>query len=256
MTDYYLRIKEPTILSFYENPYRKCASIWVDDRGHDEKGSQYLIFNESLFFCGSAVRLSDRGELIINKEKSSSLGINNNIIIRGVELHEGRVRHFINTEIEEDKLEEYIIGEKFNISIDWHFRYMQMKLHSASNIIHSFLLEDDFIAAGKPLRKVLYNTYGVIMVPKIPLPMQKRFKALSEKINLFISKEYEIKNFTKTDKFNSKPVRYWQCSKYEMVCDGVHPYNTNEIPQIAIAQKDNNEEVAIYFAIPDKRLDG
>lgn len=244
MNDYYLRINEPTLLEFYDDPYKKCCVSWIDDRGVSESGEQFLIFSNTVFYPEHHNRIGDSGVILIDTQNMIE-NINKDIVISKAVLQNNKVLHFIKNDITPEVIEEVLIGNKYEIKIDWNTRYRQMKLHSISNIIESILC-DEFGCQDNTFLKYIYGSYGVLKIPKNRYYKKERIIDVFNKVVEFVHGNYEISSHLETNDHNISK-RYWICSSYKLICDGVHPYRTNEIKDVALSKRVEGEDIIIYY---------
>ena len=240
-----MKINVLTDKIYYQNRYQKETIVWVDDYGIDEDGKHYLIFSETVFFPKGGGQKGDKGTLYLNDEIVSKTSLPNEISIIDTRKRDERILHYINTNINKEIYEDYIIGSQFNTKLDWSFRYQQMKLHSIAHLHHCFLEKVLGHNIDFPIYSEMMSDYGINRYPMADIiDKETEYRVLNE-LNIFLSESHEILVYQNSDKNHPDWYRWWECGEWKIPCGGIHPLNTNEIgcADIDILSKKGNTTV-------------
>lgn len=250
MQDLRTRPNEPTAKSFYEDRYLTEAHVWIDDHGKDEKGRQYLIFSDTIFYPHGGGQKGDRGYIEIPADISEATGLPPSLNITDTRKVGDFIRHILETEVAEDILEDHIIGDrKFKICIDWDFRFTQMRLHTTAHLLHCFLESVLDQKIEFPSYSELMEDFGINRYPIPKLLSPEQLNEVLERQNAWTAGGHDIKIYANDDPNFPEWYRWWECDEYKIPCGGVHPNNTNEVGKIVAGVKSKKGNTSIRFSL-------
>lgn len=239
----YIDPKSETKLLYYEDMYlsESTANI-INIKTIDNQ--KYLILDQTIFFPEGGGQPSDTG--IISKNNQSS-----NVI--SLKYKDNQVLHLIDSD-------NFEIGDKVNLKINWENRYKYMKIHSAGHLLHEALMEIDpsLIAQKGYHHDNAYLIYqGKISQEKIN-SIEIKLKELIIK-NLPILCDYtDIETLSK-DALSvpknlplNKKLRRLKIGNYPSMADGgIQVKSTQEIGDIKITSIENlpDNQVKINYQV-------
>ncbi len=242
-----LKVKENTVLDFYNDFYKKEDTCWIDDYGKDEKG-YYLIFSNTIFYPHGGGQKGDRGKVLIpdNFFNNKTTALN---IIDTRKYHEkdiSLIKHYIDTDLNDEYIEK-LLGNKFTIKLDWNFRFTQMRLHAIAHILHFFI--EKYASKKIPYPKIsdLSPTNGLNSYEGKNLISEEKFNLAVSDFNEWIKKDHSIKTYSDPKKENN--FRIWECSNWKVPCGGTHLQNTQEIGEIKATLTLKKKSTNILFSL-------
>lgn len=252
MTDYYLRPHEPTVKKFYEDRYVTKTGAWIDDHGVDDKGRQYIILSETVFYPNGGGQKGDRGVIKLTPEISKAIGLPEEIPIIDTRKDKDFIRHHIGVEIPTEIMEKHIIGvQKFEIEIQWSFRYLQMRHHTIAHLLHIFIEKELGKEIEYPSYSELMEDFGVNRYPIENMLTQDQFQHAVSQLNNWMAEDHHIDIYQNEDPSKPDWFRWWECNKWKIPCGGVHPNNTNEVGQFTAKLKCKQGNTSMTFQITE-----
>ena len=245
-----MRPNEPTAKYFYSDGYSSESSVWIDDHATNDLGQQYLIFNETIFYPHGGGQKSDRGVIDIPDDISKSTGLPNTIRIVDTRKEGDFIRHFLEAPIDENILEEYIIGDrKFKIRIDWGFRYTQMRLHTIAHLLHYFMERVLDTKIEFPTYSELMEGFGINRYPEMDLVSTDQLASVLNEQNAWMRESHPIATYANEDSSFPDWYRWWECGAFKIPCGGIHPHNTNEIGPVEATVSSKKGNTSIRFSL-------
>lgn len=250
MNNFKVSPNEASEKEFYADAYQKESLVWVDGYGHDAEKGKYLIFSKTIFYPNGGGQKGDRGVLVLSPDVSEQIGTPGELPIVDTRKSEDVIQHFIGIDIENDVLDDYIIGaEEFKISIDWDYRFTQMRLHSAAHFLHCFVEKILGKSVDFPSYSELFDDRGV---NRYSLPHVLNKEQLEEAVtalNDWTAHGHIIKTYPSDNPKDPEWFRWWECAEYKIPCGGLHPMNTNELGNISATMKAKKDATSITFRL-------
>jgi alanyl-tRNA synthetase len=203
-------------LLYYENAYLKeCKSKILDAFESDEK--YFIRLDNNIFYPQGGGQKGDKGVILVNNETYQ--------VINCVKDDEKNPLIILDKNCPKDN-----IGKTVLCSLNWEYRYFQMKMHTSLHLLH-YLLEKYYAKAiDYPISSNIEDDFAYNKYP-MELINDEVINYLNIEMNkLTISKSEVI---TYPDKDNSH-YRYWKCLDYIIPCGGVHVSCLNEIGKIMV----------------------
>lgn len=147
--------------------------------------------------------------------------------------------------VTEEALPEDAFGQKADCTLDWNFRFKQMRLHSAAHLHHCML------------EKVLNRT----LKPPKTSDIQdgnayNRYEDSSITLEAVEAANLEFKNFINAGaKIETVPdpekdgFRWWHCLSWKIPCGGTHVSNASEIGDLEISYSTKKGNQTVSFLI-------
>ncbi|MCW1296449.1 MAG: alanyl-tRNA editing protein [Candidatus Parvarchaeota archaeon] len=192
---------------FYEDVYMKE----FDAKVIEINGNQ-VVLDQTCFYPQGGGQVGDTGEI-------------NGIKVVNTIKEGDKVIHILERE------PNFKVGDIVHGKIDWERRYKIMRLHSAAHIVY-YVMQAIFgpdckvASPGIVDDKKDRNDY---LIEEIDT---EKLKAVEEKANQIIAKNYEIERAREPD---NPDIWYWKIEIFpKMHCLGTHVKNTSEIGQIRV----------------------
>ncbi len=210
-----------------------------------KKGSHWeLVLDQTIFYPQGGGQLSDKGII-----KS----LNAEFTVTHVRMHETEVIH-------EGKLKgELKKSDQVDCAVDWNWRYLNMRRHSAGHILHDVVMQTVF--GLKPLKadhgKQMFIEYQGNINPKLKETLEKQTNMLvaaEENITTeFVTYEDLLKKVQVVPEHlpKNKPLRIMQIDNNPPVPDGgTQVKNTADVGRITIVKIESlGDNTKIYYEI-------
>jgi len=228
----YIDPKTPTVLAYYANMYQtEIDATIIDIRSNN------IILDKTIFFPEGGGQPSDIGTI-------------NNIPVTKLQYKDEQVIHQIENN-------QFSIGDKVKLKIDWDSRLKYMKIHSAGHLLHEVLTEiyPTIIPQKGYHHDEAYLIYQGQIESKDINKIESQFNKNVEE-NLSILCDYtDIETLTKDARSIPKnlplhkKLRRLKIGDYPSMADGgIQVKTTQEIGKIKISSIDNNDiQVTIHY---------
>lgn len=183
----------------------------------EEDGRCTIMINDNICYPHGGGQKGDRGVLIIEGEEYIVLDT-----IKDKYSDEG-VLLITKSLIPEDKK-----GKEIIFKLDWNFRYVQMRLHTAVHFHHCMMEKVAGKTISPPKTSDIQEGFAFNRYSKGEVT-----QGLIEKANVEFLKAVEagadVKTYPDT---NKKGFRWWECLGYKIPCGGTHVANIKEIGEV------------------------
>lgn len=216
--DNYLKDVDTTISSLYEADGHCCVQL-----------------DDEIFYPHGGGQKGDRGVLTVGNQE------------------------FMVTNTVKDKFGEAVLvvephipyelqNEKVHASINWEFRYRQMRLHTCVHLHHVVLERVAEKSIPHPQTSSIedgfaFNRYdGSDFDVSIIEEANRRFQEI-------IKTDLDVKTYPDEQK---KGYRWWECDGYRIPCGGVHIHKLNEIGNVDISFSTKKRKITVKFTLADE----
>lgn len=239
-----MKVRIPTELSFYGDTSKLSMDAFIDDICIHEKFGPYVILSKTLFYPQGGGQKGDIGHIEIDSDIASKCNLPTTIKVTGTKKDAGFVLHLIDTDYDQQKCDEHLVGNKISMSIDWDFRLKQMRLHSIAHLIHFFTEKVHGKELPYPISSDLQDGFGINRYAKPDLVPNESSEEIKKMLFDFNNEEHEITTFPHKEKDG---FRYWQCSDYVVPCGGAHLTNTSQIDDFSVIVSTKKGKTSVRF---------
>ena len=234
---------EATIMRFYEDLYATTFDTVVVGAGRDDKDTPYIVLAETIFHPHGGGQKGDRGSLTIaapiGTDSPREYQVTDTRGEKG-----GVIRHLLGSYTEFEGTD--VIGRPASLHLNWDFRSNQMRLHSASHLLHIFM--ERSLGQTLPYPKIadILEDHGLNVYDGILGISPEQMEAIVHELNRFLAKGVAIK--TAPDPSNPA-YRFWQCDDVVIPCGGTHPLNTTEIGQVVATVSSKKGSTKVHITV-------
>jgi alanyl-tRNA synthetase/misacylated tRNA(Ala) deacylase len=218
---------------FHSDPYaRELASVVIQSR--EAEGRCLAEVDPILFHPKGGGQKGDRGTLQVGEAVYNVLDtLRSETSGTGIALVTDRL------------VPETAWGQPAQLTLDWAFRYRQMRLHSAAHLHHCML--EQVLGRTLPPPKTsniedgfAYNRYPEdLFAPEAVDPASAALLAM-------ISEGAPVGGHADPER---EGVRYWTCAGFTIPCGGTHVRDIAELAGLAIEFKVKKKELTITFTL-------
>ncbi len=234
-----------TKLIFLSDSYRqndRVKIVSVEERGKDT----LVVLDQTIFYPQGGGQPSDRGEIV---------GPNGRAKVKHVRMHGDNVVHEC---VVEGQLN---TGDEVECTIDWDWRYRNMRRHSAGHIVHEavMLVAPQLIPIKGKHSSPSYIEYkGSLTIDKAR-EIELKTNEIVQK-NLALTTEFvtleELKaraSYVPEHLPTNKPLRILAINGFQPIPDGgTQVISTSEVGPITMAKIENSDNmVRVYYAIDE-----
>lgn len=204
---------------FYEAPYDTVAQARIDSIDQDEHLQKFVTLNRTLFHPQGGGQKGDRGSISL---------LTGQVLVVGDTRKDGDViRHYL-AEESVALSDSLAAGLDVELRLDWPSRYQQMRIHSASHLIHCFLEQVVGQVLPAPRQSPLGPEGGENHYDYADLFDEHTLEEATDQMNQFISNgNHAI--VTVPDDERGPDFRWWKCEGWSIPCGGVHPRDAAEV---------------------------
>ncbi|MCZ6534241.1 MAG: alanyl-tRNA editing protein [SAR324 cluster bacterium] len=234
---------------YHRNPYRREIEIWVDTLGEHPRFGQYLLFSDSIFHPHGGGQKGDRGLLHLGGEVAEALGCPSDLPLTDTRRENRDNLHVLGSALDNERAHQHLVGSRlFRLTLDWEFRYRQMRLHSAAHLLHCFVERVLGNSIPFPETSDLQPEYGLNRYETKGLLMEEQVREAEQQLNLFTAEGHAISTSADPEK---EGFRYWHCEDWIIPCGGTHLRNTNEIGEVRVSLGLKRGRTSLTFTLTD-----
>jgi alanyl-tRNA synthetase len=202
---------------FHDSPYDTVAEAMIESVDIDERSLPFITLTRTLFYPQGGGQKGDRGTVVLPSGLVVSIGDTRK---------EGDIiRHYPSEEAQVE------VGTPIEMRLDWESRYQQMRIHSASHLIHCFMEEVVGKALPPPRQSPLGPEGGENHYDYADLFDESVLNEATGRMNAFVAGgSHEI--VTMADESQGTDFRWWKCEDWSIPCGGVHPKDAAEIGEV------------------------
>jgi Ser-tRNA(Ala) deacylase AlaX len=235
--------------AYHRDPYRSEMDVWVDALGTDERFGQYLILSDTICHPHGGGQKGDRARLLLDAETAGVLGSGEALPLLDTRRDKRGTLHILGTPLAEDKAHEALVGAReFRLSLDWDFRYRQMRLHSLAHLLHCFVERVLEREVPYPETSDLQPDFGLNRYEIRELLSEAQVEAAVWQLNAFTAEGHPIRTFPDAEK---EGYRYWQCGEWTIPCGGTHLRDTEEIGNARAALSLKRGRTSLTFSLAE-----
>lgn len=220
---------------YHEDSYKKeittkIKSVFVED------GKTFAVLEDNIFYPQGGGQKGDRGTIELDQKK---ITVVNTI----------KDPHASNTALLEivDGLTEDDAEQEVTATLNWDFRYSQMRLHTTVHYIHILIEKVLGKAIDYPITSDIQDgfAYNRYENQEITAEIVTQVKAELLKV---ISKAHEVTTYPDELK-GDEGYRWWESNGHKIPCGGTHVANTKEVGNVEItfSQKKGTQTVKVIL---------
>ncbi|MCW5770663.1 MAG: alanyl-tRNA editing protein [Rhodospirillaceae bacterium] len=210
---------------FHDDAYRKTATATIQLVAADPKGRPALLLDRTIFYPQGGGQKGDRGSITFPFEID---GIGTEAKIADTTKKGGDIFHVLADAETAAVLMQQGEIEGCALSLDWDFRYRQMRLHSASHLLHCFIER----ALGRNLPAPSFSDQtadsGTNRYDVDNLIDDAAFGAAASELNAFLAKGAAIRTYPDPER-GKEGYRWWACEEWRIPCGGTHVADAREV---------------------------
>lgn len=229
---------------FYDDVYVREMNAIVLEYGADDKFGPFFIFDRTIFHPHGGGQKGDRGLLIFSPQPFAECPIEIDITDTRVE-KDGAIRHILAHRFNGES-DGKLRGAGVCLRLDWNFRFMQMRLHSASHLIHIFMERHLGKDLPPPRISDILENYGLNVYESVLDIKPEEMPKIVDDLNEFLAAGHQIVTFPDGDR---PTFRYWKCDDNTIPCGGTHPHNTIEIGPISASLSVKKGKTKVMFRL-------
>lgn len=204
---------------YQANPYQKEVET-VLVKSLEENGKFVVQIDDNIFHPHGGGQKGDRGGLVIN---GAEYKVVNTIKDKSSYLDEALL-------VLEEGIPISLVGQKVTASLDWNFRYRQMRLHTALHLHHCMLEKVLGKSLAPPKTADIEDGFAFNRYEDNSFTEADVEQANQELISL-IQQGAGIQRHPDAEKVN---FWWWECLSYKIPCGGTHVRDVSELGDIAI----------------------
>ncbi len=222
---------------YYQDPYLKETNAIIVEIKDNE-----VLLDNTIFYPGGGGQPFDTGTMENDKFKTKVIE---------TKKENGKIWH----KVEENN---FSVGEKVKIKIDWDRRYYFMKAHTGEHILYKAI---EKISNVKFEKMVLDEESTLFVSGEVNMDGISQGEDLANsivKMNVPVKVYYEkIENVTETrmnrERIRDENVRIVEIENFDRsACAGIHVKETGEIGKITVTRIKNGKFTEIKFVVSEK----
>lgn len=192
----------------------------------------FVKFEDSLFYPQGGGQKGDRGFIEVDGKRFAVANSIKDEFLDSISLLE------VN-------LDKKYLGMPVHCSLDWEFRYRQMRLHTALHLYHSLIAEISHQKLDNPILSIIEDGYALNKYEDSAFDISvldevsKRFRELT-------SQNIEVTTYPDSENPN---YRYWKCLDFLIPCGGVHIDNLREIGDVYIEITHKKRSITVKITL-------
>lgn len=230
-------------LVFLEDSYKKTHSTKVIAITATKKIVR-MVVESTIFYPQGGGQPSDQGTII---GKSGQISVSHVHMEHGEAIHEGVLTGTLKK------------GDTVELTIDWNYRFENMRRHSAGHVVHEVVMK--LVPGLNPIRgehgKTAFIEYQGFINPKLAQTIEKQANMVIAEGRKIKTKFVSLEQLQKEASWlpphlpSGKPLRIIQIEGFPPIPDGGTQVNsTSEVGTLTITQIENEKSsVKIYYSI-------
>jgi len=211
---------------FHDSPYERVSTALLESIEKDDRSHPFAILSRTLFYPQGGGQKGDRGEIALP---------NGEVVLVTDTRNDGDlVRHYL--EEGSEQLQALAAANEVEIRLDWDARYQQMRIHSASHLIHCFLEHVQGRTLPAPKQSPLGPEAGENQYDYADLFDEAALLDATQEMNAFIN-EGAHPILTVSDEQRGHDFRWWKCEDWSIPCGGVHPRDAAEVGAVTTSMR-------------------
>lgn len=240
-------LTEPTNLKFHDDPYARTATAWLDGCDLDENGQPFVVLSATVAYPQGGGQKGDRGTISIGDEAGPR---RMTLTVLDTRKRDQIVRHYIDADRDIiEAIKEKAGNEEAEVSIDWSFRYRQMRLHSIAHLIHCFIEREMGAPLPPPSYSELSEDGGTNRYDGLDVVSPELLEKALISMTAFLAENHEIKTYP--DEAKGAHYRLWECGAWRIPCGGTHPRSTAEIGPFTATVSSRKKKTNITFSLSE-----
>lgn len=208
---------------FHDDAYLKTATVEVLFVAADPKGRPALVLDRTVFHPQGGGQKGDRGSIAFPFEID---GLGGAAQIADTTKKGSEVYHVLADPGAAAALMPQGAIEGCTLALDWGFRHMQMRLHSASHLLHCFIERALGQTIPPPTLSDQTEASGTNRYDAENLIDDDTFRSAAADLNAFIAAGAGIRTYPDAEKAG---YRWWACGDWRIPCGGTHVADASEI---------------------------
>jgi alanyl-tRNA synthetase/misacylated tRNA(Ala) deacylase len=231
--------------AFHDDAYARTASATVAFVAADPKGRPALVLDRTIFHPQGGGQKGDRGRIAFPYE-IDGLGAAAEIV--DTTKKGGDIFHVLGDAEAGAALMAHCPVEGCTLALDWDFRHRQMRLHSASHLLHCFIERTLGRSLPPPSLSDQSADAGVNRYDIADLIGDDAFRQAAAALNAFLAEGAAITTYPDADK---PGYRWWACEEWRIPCGGTHVADAKEVGVVVATVSRKKGRTTTSFTLRD-----